>query len=403
MLTTQAERDFESLTFADLEADPYPVLKRLRAEAPLAYIPGAGGWLATSYELVQEIHENTEIFKATIPEEPLVCMGAENILSLEGPRHLRYRKAVHKTLSRPSVDSFADRVIGEVVEERLSMLDGLETSELLTEYFEPMSVLSVARVIGVPHLDIDTLRRWFYGLILGTSNVTLDMDIARKANKVSLEIDETVRPVFEKLDKEPDGSVMSHLLQYASGDTLQERIDDITPTLKIIIAGGLQEPGHGAATLTDGLLTHPESLRKFQEDTAGQIQSAVEEGLRWVSPVGANVRQLRNDAVVAGRELAADTFVLASLSSANRDETVYGANSAVFDITRPESRHMAFGVGMHHCSGNYFGRVAIRMAVKALFDRYPDMRLNEEFGPTPYKGFVFRAPTAVNVKLGTRA
>ncbi|MFE7835108.1 cytochrome P450 [Streptomyces sp. NPDC057474] len=394
------ERELESLSFADLEHDPYPLYERLRSEAPVAYVPAAGGWLATGYETVKAIHEDTERFAAVFPPEPLECIGEHNILSVDGPQHRRYRKALHACLARPVVDTYTDAVIRDVVERRLWQLDDRSTAELVSEYFEPISVLSLGRVIGIPEVSADTLRHWFRGIILASSNLNGDMNVAREAHTISREIDAEMSEVFQRLDQAPNDTIVSHLLRHAVGDSLDERVHDITPTLKIVIGGGLQEPGHGASTLAAALLMDERLRARFAADPEAVVRPAIEEALRWVSPIQVNVRRTLADVEIEGQHLPADTFVNASVGAANRAHEVFGADAAVFDIDRRAGQHLAFGSGMHFCSGNYFGRVAIRFAVQRLFERYPDLRLDPSHHEPSFRGFVFRAPEALHVALG---
>ncbi|WP_350351673.1 cytochrome P450 [Microbacterium sp. A8/3-1] len=286
-----------------------------------------------------------------------------------------------------------------MIDERLRLLDERQHVDLVADFFEPVSVLSVGRVIGVPELDAATLQHWFRGIILGSSNVTMDMDIAVEANAVSREIDEYMFDVFARVEKNPDDSIVSHLLQGAAGDTLVERVRDITPTLKVVIGGGLQEPGHGASTLAAALLADDGARADFNTDPAGLIKPAIEEAIRWVSPIQVNIRRTRIDTELEGVTLPAGTYVNAAVGAANRSVSVFGDDAAEFDLRRAVRPHLAFGTGMHFCAGNYFGRAAISRSIRGLFERFPEMRLDESDGPVRFRGFVFRSPAAVRVQL----
>lgn len=385
------------VTLQQLETDPYPLYERMRAEAPVAHVPLLGTWVATGYREVKEINQNAKHFAASLADPVSECLGKGSIIDLDGPRHQRYRRGLHSCLAPRMVEAYADTKIVPVVQRQLATLsDG--PAELMTDYFEPISVLSLGAIIGVPEVDADTLRHWFRGIVLGTSNNTNVRAVAVEANAISGEIDDYMRGVFERLEAEPDDSIVSHLLRHAEGATLEERVVDVSPTLKVVIGGGLQEPGHGASTLTLALLSDDAQLDRFRSDPAEMIGPAMEEALRWVAPIQIISKKTNVDVELGGEQIPAGTYVIASLASANREASVYGEDADRFNIDRPREQHLGFGFGTHFCSGSYFGRVVMRESVRALFDRFPDMTLDSD-RVSQFRGFAFRAPAAVHVEL----
>ncbi len=388
-----------TVTVEELERDPYPFYTRVREESPIAFVPGIGHWLATGFEAVKAIHQDSERFDTRAPDPVFECIGEHNILGLDGERHQRYRRGLHACLAPRTVESYADEIIVEVVERQLEKLSESSAADLVAEYFEPISVLALGRVIGVPEIDADTLRRWFHGIISGSSNIADDREVAEEANAISREIDDRMWEVFERIDGEPSDTIVSHLLRSAHGEDLAARVHDISPTLKIVIGGGLQEPGHGAGTLMYALLDDEQLFSRFAADPAELIRPAIEEAIRWVAPIQIDERRTSRDLELNGVEIPANTFILASLGAANRDPAVFGANAEVYDVDRPRTQHLGFGFGSHFCSGNYFGRVVMRVAVQRLVESFP--KIHPEPGGQPsFRGFSFRAPEGLPVRLG---
>jgi cytochrome P450 len=263
----------------------------------------------------------------------------------------------------------------------------------MSEYFEPISVLGLGRVLGLGHLDGDTLRRWFHGLAEGAINFEDDPAKWKVADATAAEIDVELAPVFERLFADPDGSTIATMLHLADG-TLDERVATILPTLKVILLGGMQEPGHAAGTTLVGLL-ESRQVGAVLDDLA-LVRDAVEEGLRWISPIGTQTRRALLDTELGGTTVPAGANLGLLVSSANRDEEVWGPTAHEYNLFRPKRTHAAFGFGTHYCSGHHFSRVQMRIALTRLLERLPRLRLDPDRPPL-FTGWEFRAPRHLHV------
>jgi cytochrome P450 len=403
-VTLEAERPHGvapsvDVTAAELERDPYPFLARLRAEAPVVFVPALGVWLLTRFEDVKRAHADAERFYAYGPPGLSECLGEHHILNVDGEQHARYRRGLHASLSPRSVSERFASVIEEVVERQLRTIASAGGGDLVQSYFEPISVLALGEVLGIPELGADELRRWFHALIAGSSNIAGDRAVAEYANGVSREIDARLAPVFERRWTDPNGSLVSHLLAHAAGGTLAERVADITPTVKIVVSGGLEEPGHGAATVTAALLSDDALRERFAAAPLELVGPATEEAIRWVAPIQQNTRRVRVPLELHGVTIPAGADVGLSVASANRDERVFGADAGRFDLDRGRQPHIGFGFGDHFCPGNYFGRQVVRRAVARLFEHLPDVRL---VSPVQFRGYIFRALVALECRWTPR-
>jgi cytochrome P450 len=173
----------------------------------------------------------------------------------------------------------------------------------MSEYLEPLSVISLARLIGLgDDLDAPTLVRWFAGLVAGTSNFEGDASKQAVADATATEISQRLRPLLDELLERPDGTLVSDMLHSVGGD-LDERMRAVMPTLLLVLIGGLQEPGHGAAATLLGLLSNPDQAAVFAAEPARLARDAVEEGLRWTSPIGTQTRAAAAGVRLAGVDL----------------------------------------------------------------------------------------------------
>jgi aromatic O-demethylase, cytochrome P450 subunit len=164
--------------------------------------------------------------------------------------------------------------------------------------------------------------------------------------------------------------------------------------MKVVILGGLQEPGHLCGSTLLGLGSQPEQLRRVVADPT-LIPRAIVEGLRWMSPVfSATSRIAVRDVDLAGVTVPAGSTVWLSYGSANRDEAEF-ANGDVYDLDRPPRAHLAFGAGRHNCSGSAYAPQIGRIALEELFAAFPGIHLDPE-RPAPMWGWLFRGPTELN-------
>jgi cytochrome P450 len=385
-----------SVSVEDLDRDPYPIYARLRRDAPVCLVPAVGLWFVTRWADVEEAATRSDVFAARVDPSPLErTMGGESILLLDGEPQRRLRAMLDPSLRPRVVEATAPDLLEPLVAELLDGLEGRGEAELMAEYFEPVSVLGLGRVLGLGHLDGGTLRRWFHGLAEGATNFEDDPAKWAASDAVAAEIDEELAPVFERLDRDPDGSTISTMLALADG-TLEERVATILPTLKVILLGGMQEPGHAAGSTLVGLL-ESRQVRAVTDDLT-LVRDAVEEGLRWVSPIGTQTRRATRDVELGGVDVPAGANLGLLVSSANRDEDVWGPTADAFDLFRPRRNHAAFGFGPHFCSGHHFSRVQMRIALARLLERYPRLRLDPGL-PPEFDGWEFRAPQHLHVVL----
>jgi cytochrome P450 len=396
---TQPGTVADDITVADLERNPYPIYARLRAEAPVSYVPAVDLWLVTRWDDVRSVASDPSTFSAEMDDSPLdVAFGGPNILTTDGPVHQDIRRSLDGKYAPRTVRTYIDDLVEPIVEQRLAALAGRDSVDLLAEFFEPISVLALGQVLGLGHLDADTLRHWFHGLHQGAINFERDPERARISDAVAAEIDQTLAPVLARISSADEDSTIAHMLFSGVADGGRRDVATILPTLKVIILGGMQEPGHGAASTTYALLSDPAALERVRADLQGMVPVAVEEGLRWISPIGTQTRQVRREVELGGTTLPVGARVGSVVASANRDESVF-PDPDRYSLDRPRGPHAAFGFGLHACVGHAFSRGQIATALRRLLEAHPDLRLDDSV-QTEFRGWEFRAPRSLQVRLG---
>ena len=397
-MTDDLSSYLDSVTVADLDRDPYPVYARLRREAPVAHIPAVDTWFVTAYDDVAFVAEHPDLFPAEHGQSPVeITFGTPTLITVDGPVHQDLRRSFDPNFRPRRVRQYIDDLVRPLAEEYAAGLVAGSEAELMSEYFEPISVRSLAVVLGLGDVDVDTLRRWFHGMNLGATNFEHDPVKQAEADAVCAEIDAVVVPRMERLRDKPDNSTMSHLLHAGAPAGRPREIDHVLPSLKVAILGGMQEPGHAGGTVMCGLFAEPDQLELVRGDPAAWVPSAVEEGLRWVAPIGTQFRTAAADVELGGTTIPSGSGVSAVLASANRDESKFD-DADHFDLHRVNRHQAAFGFGKHFCSGHSFARLQMQIAVEVLFVRHRSVRSHPEH-PVSFRGWEFRAPGALPVLL----
>jgi len=389
--------DLASITVEQLETDPYPIYARLRATAPVAYMPCLDTWMITSWATVEAACLDPLTFPATVAHSPTdLALGGVSMMTSDGEPAKRRRRPFDATLRPRSVEATMPGIFDRLCRERLDAIEPVGAADLVTEYFEPVSVLSLAHVMGIAGaVDARTLVRWFGGLAAGVSNYEDDPAKTAHCAAISAEIDALMTPLFEDRLATPRDDLIGHLVA-ASDGALDERLAFLMPSFKLVLLGGLQEPAHGGATIVERLLAHPEQLAAVRADSS-LIPAAVEEGLRWTAPIGNLLRGVAPDTEFAGVRFPPEARAILVVASANRDEAVWGPTANEFDIRRPKRANLSFATGPHYCIGHFFARAQLAVAIRSLLERFPRLRLDPAAAPPRYRGHEYRSPKSLRV------
>jgi cytochrome P450 len=385
----------DTITLEELERDPYPAYARLRDEEPVSWVPAVQLWLVTRFEDVRHVDLTPEVFTAATEPSTLNRTMGVNMLGSEGPDQRRIRRVLEPPFRPRDVEERTQGMIPALANE---LIDGFETRgecDLFSEFADPMSVRSLRFMLGLDEVPWEDLLAWNQGLMPGLANFEGDPAKQAPADEASAALGEAIERVLARLEREPDGSVLSWMLHRDGEDRMSR--EEIVANTKLMLSGGLQEPRDLIALTVYALGSHPEHLEEVREDRS-LVKAAVEETLRWAGPVGTSTRQTTVEVELAGVTLQAGALIGAVLSSANRDPRRF-TDPDRFDVHRKEGAHLAFAAGNHFCLGAWFGRHLARVSLDILLDRLPDVRLDRE-RPVTLSGWEFRAPDSTWVRWG---
>jgi cytochrome P450 len=378
--------DPESITLADLEADPHPILAELRELAPATYVPNIDMWLVTRWDDVVYVCENPDLFTAnTDPSWLRECLG-ENMLTLDGEPHHRLANGM-----RPP---FAGTPPGRAMVQRLptmldEVIDGFAASksaDLMPLYAEPLANLTLLEALGLDMVTWQQLAEWCHGVITGLANFENEAEKASIAARAHGELGDALGAHLRAIDP---GGASSGLASYVEAGFTRE---EITNNVRLMISGGINEPRDAVGLVMFQILKDPELHRRAMDDRS-VIRKVIEETFRFHSPVGTATRQTTRDVTLDGVTIPEGAMVAAVLTAANRDPRRWSDPDS-FRIDRGEGAHLAFSVGEHRCLGEWMGRQQVRIGVERLLDRLLGLRLD---GKVELHGFEFRGPVSLPV------
>jgi cytochrome P450 len=193
-----------------------------------------------------------------------------------------------------------------------------------------------------------------------------------------------------------DDTALSHLLRAGMPEGRFRTVDELAPTVHVLIVGGFQEPAHLVASTLYGLLTNPGQLRQVLADPAARARPAIEEGLRWLSPFGMTEKRTTQDVTVADVLIPAGTEIALVIGSANRDPARF-ARPDEFDIDRSDQDNVSFGFGGHFCIGHHLSRALGEVVLAETLTALPGLRLDPD-RPADVRGWTIRAPKPFPVR-----
>ena len=369
--------------FAD---DPYPHYAIVREQAPVYQHP-FGFWLLTGYDdvswllrapglsveddnvaadsLLRQVRE--EVFGDEAPRA-----GAASMLDRDPPDHTRLRKLVSKAFTPRAINALRPRITGLVD----GMLDGMAaegTVDLVDALAFPLPFSVIAEMLGTPPADHDRIRQ-LTGTVVRSLEPIADPGLLQAIMAADDELSQIAADMISWKRANPADDLLTALIHAEDdGDVLDD--DELVAQTLLLYIAGHETTVNLIAGGALALLRHPAQLALLRSDP-GLVGNAVEEMLRYDSPVQASRRITLEPATVAGVTIPAGAFVMASLGSANRDERFWGADAGELRIDRDNARqHVSFGAGHHHCLGASLARLEAAIVFERLVDRFPRLAL----------------------------
>jgi cytochrome P450 len=322
-----------------------------------------------------------------------------SLIGNDPPRHKQLRDLVSRAFTPRAVANLEPR-IAQIADELLDSVIPTGRMDFVRDFSDPLPVIVIAEMLGIPTDDRATFKRWSDDLI-GESgdydSLQSEQEVARR--RASLDgMDDYFRKIIDARRKNPRNDLISGLVEAEiDGERLSE--DDLLAFCDLLLIAGNVTTTNLLGNAILCLTEHQDQLTRLRQDV-GLLPSAVEEVLRFESPVQALSRITAAEVEIRGQSLPEGALVIAFLGSANRDDTVF-PHPEQFDIARDPNPNLAFGMGIHFCLGAPLARLESRVALRVLFDRVQDWEIVDQKAITFTKGFlhgVTRLPLRLTAK-----
>ena len=352
--------------------DPYPAYRELRATAPVCWNDVTKFWALLKYEDIRFVSSSPALFTSTkgitIPDPAMPSPVQEgNLIFSDPPRHRQLRKLINSGFTRRRV-AVLEPKIREIVR---GILDGIEPGsvhEFAEEIAAPLPTRMIAELIGAPPDDWEQFRAWS-DAATGTADPEIELDSSVAMGQLF----EYFQKLIAARRAEPRDDLLSVLAE-AEIDEHRLTDEDLLNFAFLLLVAGNETTRNLIALGTLALISHPDQRRLLVENPA-LIPGAVEEMLRWNSPVVHMARTAAADVEIRGQRIAEGDVVVMLYGSANRDEDVFGSDSEEFKVTRHPNPHIAFGCGEHSCVGAQLARLEATVMFEELLGRFPKLEL----------------------------
>jgi cytochrome P450 len=402
-----------AIDFSDpaIQANPYPVYERLRAESPVVFNETTNSWLISRYDDIVAILNDSRISSARVdatfrvlPEdvqrelEPLRQVLSQRMLLTDPPTHTRLKNLVMPAFAARTSERRRER-IQEICDSFIDRLDITGTFDIMQDFATPLPGWVIGDVLGVPVDRQQQFSDWSHDQVRiydRPGTVHDRVAVMRRGQASMLAMKAYLEEIIEQRRREPADDVITMLVQAEeAGDRLTN--DEMVVMVVAILVGGNNSTAHliGNAILT--LLRQPEALARLREDPS-LIRPAIEEVMRFESPVQSTSRVAKEAIEIAGQTIEPGSNIHVLLASGNRDEAQF-PDPTEYIIDRSPNRHLTFAHGPHYCLGTSLARTITQTAVLSLLTRFPDLRLASET-PDWNDGFSFRSLKTLPVTRG---
>jgi cytochrome P450 len=343
---------------------PDDELAELRRSCPVARQPEAGFWTVAGHEQIVAISKDPATYTSAkgvlIGDLKRTVTGAESILYVDPPRHVAMRQIVNKGFTVRRVAQLTP-VVENIVANAFDAIDPTAPVDAVDAISAPVPILVIAHMLGVPLDDLPTFRTWSDAIAIAATDPTDPRAM------VAIDFFTYFNARLDARTNEPEPP--EDLLTAITADAELTRAEQLGFCMSLLVAGN-ETTRHLISGGLGALAEHPEQREKLLADES-LIPTAVEEMLRWVTPIVAMSRTTTCPVTLAGVDVDTDSYLVMLYAAANRDEAVFGSDAAEFDVTRSPNPHLAFGIGEHFCLGAQLARLEAKIVFTEVLRRWP--------------------------------
>ena len=384
------------------ETSPYPYFEYMRRTDPVfrgtfldteqmpeELLPD-DEWVLFGYDSVFQAFRDDRIFTSAAYDKSIGLVMGHTILAMGGKEHHEHRSLVAKAFRATALQRWEPSVIGPVCDQLIDEIKNDGHADLVTALTFEFPTRIISELLGLPAEDLDMFRRLSLDLISIQTDIVAGLTAAAELHGYFLD-------QVEQRRQQPTNDIIGDLV---AAEVDGEKLTDeaIIAFLRLLLPAGLETTYRSSGNLLYLLLTHPDQLAMVKQDRS-LIPVAVEEGLRFETPLTTVMRTTTEDVEMGGKTIPAGAQIDMCMGSANRDESRW-PNANRFDIRRPRHAHIAFAGGIHMCLGMHLARMETRVMLNSLLDRVNDLSLAPDDGTgeeSRIVGLTFRSPNKLPV------
>ena len=368
----------------EIIANPYPSYHQLRAQDPVHWNEPVGVWTLTRYSDVMETlrdrrmsSDRMSAHAGRIPESmqekmaPIIRIFSNTMLLSDPPSHTRLRSLANKAFTPRVVENMRSH-IQSIVDQSLDDVESAGGMDVINDLAYPLPVRVICEMLGVAPEDQDQFKKWTDDLALFLGDVRRAAEHVEVAQRSALEMIDYLKGIIRECRQNPRDDLISALVvAEEQGDTFSE--EELYSMFVVLQIGGHETTTNLIGNGLLALLQNPEQMQKLRDNPA-LMETAVEELLRYHSPIQITARIAMEDLEIGGKQIAKGQFISTYIGAANRDPDQF-PDPDHLDITRQENRHLAFALGPHFCLGAALARLEGRVAIGTTLRRFPELRL----------------------------
>lgn len=380
------------------QTSPYPFFEYKRRTEPVWHgsltdqsqlpdeLKPSDEWVLFGYDDVFHAFRDDRVFSSHGYDQTIGLVIGHTILAMGGKEHHDHRNLVAKAFRATALERWEPAVIGPVCDQLVDEIKHDGAADLVQAVTFEFPTRVAATLLGLPREDLDLFRRLSFDLI----SIPVDIEAGLKA---SIDLYDYFLDQVEQRRRKITDDIIGDLV---SAEINGEKLTDeaIISFLRLLLPAGLETTYRSSGNLLYLLLTHPEQLAEVYRDRS-LIPAAIEEGLRYETPLTNVPRTTTEDVEIGGQTIPSGAQVDLCMGSANRDESRW-TDPNTFDIRRPRQAHLAFAGGIHMCLGMHLARLETRIMLNSLFDRVTNLELTPD-DETGIVGVTFRSPNKLPV------
>ena len=391
------------LDFADQDflVDPYPALAQARAVGKPFWHEPTGMFLAARHTDANAVLRNKSLGRIFTPKTPETdwhdfnYLHSDSILDSEPPKHTRLKSLVSKAFNPRSITALTpdiERLTAELLDHCAERIERNGTFDVLADFAEPLPVKVIAHMLGFPDTDEHLLRPWSQAIVK-MYEVNPTETHKAEARTAATEFADYVHGLMELRKAHPGTDLISSLAA-AEKDGERLSVEELIATCVLLLNAGHEASVNGFGNGIVAALRRPALMQPPRDDPRTVSRTALEEFLRFDSPLQLFERTATADTEISGVFVREGQKIAALLGAANRDADVFD-DADTMDLTREANQHIAFGAGIHFCIGAPLARLEMAISLPALIERFPALELAGE--PVRRPTFVLRGYDTVHV------